>query len=55
MNIRLSLGNIIIIGGVSGLVLFGTLAAVHALSTKDVPVLSPAARGTADLIKAVAA
>lgn len=54
-HVHLNLGNIIVIGGVAFLTLMGTLAVVHVLSNKDVPVVSPAARGVADVFKSVAA
>jgi len=51
-HIHLNLGNIIIIGGVSILVTMATMAATHYLSVRDVPVLSPTARGFVDFYDA---
>lgn len=55
-RIRLTVPNVIMIGAVSGLTVVGGMALMHFLSTKDVPVLSPTARGAVDFVnKAVAA
>lgn len=54
-RIRLTLPNVVLIGSLALLTVVGSAAAVHALSNKDVPVLSPAARGAADFVKSVAA
>jgi hypothetical protein len=51
-HIQLNLGNILIIGGVSILVTMATLAATHYFSNRDVPVLSPTARGFVDFYDA---
>lgn len=54
-HVKLNLGNIVFIGGVAVLATWGTMAVVHHLSNKNVPVLSPTARGVADVYKKVAA
>lgn len=47
-HIRLNLGNVLFIGLTASVFIVGTMAAVNALSRKDVPVLSPTARGAVD-------
>jgi hypothetical protein len=56
MNIRPSLGNVLFIG-LTGLAFgIGAVAAVHYFAPKDIPVLSPTARGLSDFAtKAMAA
>lgn len=49
MRIELNLGNILVIGGVSLLTTMAALAATHYFSNRDVPVLSPTARGFVDV------
>lgn len=48
--IRLSVGNIIMIGTVSALTGLAGLLIVSHLSAKDVPVLSPMSRGVIDVV-----
>lgn len=55
-RIRLTLPNVVLIGSVSALTIVAGMALTHYLSNKDVPVLSPTARGAVDFVnKAVAA
>lgn len=51
-HIRLNLGNIVVIGGVSLLTTMAALAATHYLSNRNVPILSPTARGFVDVYDA---
>lgn len=51
-NIRLSTGNVLFIGLTASVFMLGGLATIHYLSRRDVPVLSPTARGAADFISA---
>ena len=54
-RIRLTLPNAVLIGSLSLLSVVVAASAIHYLSNKDVPVVSPAARGAADFVKSVAA
>lgn len=55
-HVKLNLGNVIFIGAVSATTIIAGLAVMNYLSKRDVPLLSPTARGTADFIgKATAA
>jgi len=52
-HIQLNLGNILIILGVSIVGTVAVLGVAHVLSRSNVPVLSPAARGTFDAIETI--
>lgn len=54
-HIRLSLGNLIVIGGVAVLAVYALQATTHVLSHKSIPVLSPTARGLVDFQQRMAA
>jgi hypothetical protein len=51
-HIKLNMGNIVIIGGVSFLTGIAAMAAMHYLSNRHVPAASPAARGFVDFLDA---
>lgn len=54
-HIKPNIGNILFITAVSGVGIMATLAMIHYLSGRDIPVASPAARGMVDVIQNVAA
>lgn len=54
-HIRPNLGNVMFIMAVSAVTVVAGAAAIHSLSRKDVPVLSPVARGANDFITRKAA
>lgn len=55
MYIRPTLGNVVFIMAVSGVTVIAGGAAIHYFSRKDVPVISPIARGANDFITRKAA
>lgn len=54
-HVELNLGNILFIGGIAAGTMLASMALLHFFSRRDVPVVSPAARGTVDFIGKVAA
>lgn len=55
-HVKLNLGNVLFVGFTASVFIIGGMAFLHVLSRKDVPILSPTARGGVDFInKAVAA
>lgn len=55
-HVRLNLGNVVFIAAVSATTIVAGIATMNYLSKKDVPLLSPTARGMVDFVgKATAA
>jgi hypothetical protein len=54
-HVKLNVGNVVLIGGISLLTGAAVMGITHVLAHRNVPALSPAARGVQDFVGTVSA